>query len=301
VKSETRRLEKKYRKNKTAETLKIWRTQFDFQRRYFQQVRRIYWSNTIQGCTDPKSLWRKLNCLLHPLAASVPPQTPNAFATFFKDKTEVIRASTAAARDPDIQRRAVASFDSFGQFSTEDIADAIRKAPNKQCAIDPVPAWIIKQSSDILVPILLAMVNKSFETGVFPENLKHAIVRPILKKPSLDPFELKSYRPISNLSFTSKLIERLAVNRFNQHISTNQLLPDCQSAYRRHHSTETAVAIVINNIARTVDSGKVCALALLDLSAAFDMVDHCILSKVLERHFAVEGVALAWFQSYFSR
>ena len=145
------------------------------------------------------------------------------------------------------------------------------------------------------------MVNKSFETGVFPENLKHAIVRPILKKPSLDPFELKSYRPISNLSFTSKLIERLAVNRFNQHISTNQLLPDCQSAYRRHHSTETAVAIVINNIARTVDSGKVCALSLLDLSAAFDTVDHCILSKVLERRFAVEGVALAWFQSYFSR
>ena len=148
MKSETRRLEKQYRKNKTAETLKIWRTQFVVQRCFFQQVRRIYWSNTIQGCTDPKSLWRKLNCLLQPSAASVPPHTPNAFATFFKDKTEVIRASTAAARDPDIRRRSVTSFDSFGQFSAEDIADAIRKAPNKQCVIDPVPAWIIKQSSE---------------------------------------------------------------------------------------------------------------------------------------------------------
>ena len=121
-----------------------------------------------------------------------------------------------------------------------------------------------------------------------------------MKKASLDPFELKSYRSVSNLSFTSKLIERLAVNRFNQHISTNQLLPDCQSAYRRHHSTETAIAIVINNIARTIDSGKVCALVLLDLSAAFDTVDHRILTEVLKRRFAVEGTALEWFESYFS-
>ena len=85
-------------------------------------------------------------------------------------KTEVIRASTAAASHPDIWRHTVTSFDSFGQFSTGDIVDAIRKAPNKQCVVDPVPVWIIKQSTDILALVITAMANQSFEAGIFPRQ-----------------------------------------------------------------------------------------------------------------------------------
>ena len=71
-----------------------------------------------------------------------------------------------------------------------------------------------------------------------------------------------------------------------------------QSAYRQSHSTETAVIRVLNDVIRAADEGKVTALVLLDLSSAFDTVDHTILLNVLERRFLVEGSALAWFQSY---
>ena len=130
--------------------------------------------------------------------------------------------------------------------------------------------------------------------------MKHAVVQPILKKPNLDPLDLKSYRPISNLSSISKLIERLATNRFNHHISTHSLLPVNQSAYRCHHSTETAVVSVFNNIARSIDNNQISALVLLDMSAAFDTVDHAILMSVLEKRFGVQHEALRWFTSYSS-
>ena len=127
-----------------------------------------------------------------------------------------------------------------------------------------------------------------FEQGFFPDFLKHAVVQPILKKPNLDSLVLKSYRPISNLSFISKLIERLAINRFNYHISTQSLLPVNQSAYRCHHSTETAVVSVFSNIARSIDNNQISALVLLDMSAAFDTVDHAILmaSRSQRRRFS---------------
>ena len=159
----------------------------------------------------------------------------------------------------------------------------IGRAPRKQCSLDPVPAWIVKECSELLSPVLATMINVSFSEGIFPSRLGSAIISPILKKPNLNPFELKSWRPISNLSFVSKLFERIAVSRLGTHISSNQLLPACQSAYRKGHSTETAIAAVMNDIIRTVDRGEFCALVLLDLSAAFDTIDHGILFDVLEK------------------
>ena len=147
-----------------------------------------------------------------------------------------------------------------------------RDAPSKQCALDPAPMWLVKRKSDILGPVITDMVHLSFDHGRFPDSQKHAIVVPRIKKPSLDPTDMKSYRPVSNITFISKFVERIAASRFNSHAGLFKLLPACQSAYRRFHSTETAVAIVHNNSVRTTDLGQVSALVLLDLSAAFDTV-----------------------------
>ena len=117
------------------------------------------------------------------------------------------------------------------------------------------------------------MIGLSFTQGYLPASLKHAIVRPRLKKSSLDPLDIKSYQQISNISFISKLTERLVVERFNNHASAHHLLPAKQSAYRQYHSNEIAITIVHNNIVRAIDAGNVSALVLLDLSAAFDTVD----------------------------
>ena len=89
-------------------------------------------------------------------------------------------------------------------------------------------------------------LNASFVDGVLPPIQKHAIVRPRLKKPTLDSDDLNSYRPISNLSFLSKTIERAVAVRFNEHVEAYNQLPSCQSAYREHHSTETAVIDIHN-------------------------------------------------------
>ena len=90
----------------------------------------------------------------------------------------------------------------------------------------------------------------------------------------------------------------MAVKQFYKHCDTHSLLPTCQSAYRPHHSTETAIAIVHNYIARAVDDGEICLLVLLDMSAAFDTVDHEILLDILYRRFGVQSNALDWFMSY---
>ena len=142
---------------------------------------------------------------------------------------------------------------------------------------DPAQTWLVKQVGDVLAPVITGMINKSFEDCCFPLSQKETIIRPRLKKSSLDPADLTSFRPISNLSLISKLIERAAASRFTAHASLFQLLPAHQSAYRQFHSTETAVLIVHNDIVRAMDSGLVSALVFLDFSAAFDTVDHRIL------------------------
>ena len=141
------------------------------------------------------------------------------------------------------------------------------------------------------------LCNLSFQHGVFPNQLKEARVTPILKKPTLDPEIASSYRPISNLSFVSKLTERLVVKRFSVHVNQHTLLPAQQSACRPLHSTETAVLRVHNDLVRAVDDCRVAQLVLLDLSAAFDTVDHQILLCVLSDRFGVSGTALNWFHS----
>jgi len=131
-----------------------------------------------------------------------------------------------------------------------------------------------------------------------PISHKHAVVRPRLKKQNLDPDDVKSYRPVSNLSYLSKLIERSVAKRLTVHLEANKLLPPRQSAYRQFHSTETTVIGLHNDLIRAADDGCVTALVLLDLSSAFDTVDHDILVRVLHERFGIRGTALQWFESY---
>ena len=100
---------------------------------------------------------------------------------------------------------------------------------------------------------------------MFPTTQKRAMITPILKKPSLDPHDAANYRPISNLSYLSKLLERCVNDQIHNYLSKNDLLPVVQSAYRKHHSTETAVLKVLSDIYSAADAGKVTLMGLLDL------------------------------------
>ena len=164
----------------------------------------------------------------------------------------------------------------------DELLKAIQRLTNKQCASDPIPTWLLKKISRMILPFVKSMVNQSFSEGIVPKSWKSAQITPQLKKPSLDHNVGSSYKPISNLLVLSKLSEKLVLNRVMSYLNNSNLLSTYHSAYRRHHSTETAVTKVYTDILGAADDGKLSLLILLDLSAAFDLVDHSILLKRLE-------------------
>ena len=159
----------------------------------------------------------------------------------------------------------------------------------------------MKQCMDVFVPHITTIVNLSLSSGRFPDSQKVAHVRPLLKKPGLDKENFKNYRPVANLTFLGKTIERVVSRRINEHIYANNLSDVFQSAYKQYHGTETALIRVNNDILSALDNGKASALVLLDLSAAFDTVDHNILMSRLRYHLGLQDEALDWFKSYLSK
>jgi hypothetical protein len=131
------------------------------------------------------------------------------------------------------------------------------------------------------------MNNKSLNEMSVPTAFKQAIVRPFLKKPGLDMNNLKNYRPVSNLPFASKIIEKVVASRIEDHLDKHKLHDNRQSAYRSFHSTETALLRVHHDIATALDNNSCSILVMLDLSAAFDVIDHGILYQRLEYTFGI--------------
>ena len=140
----------------------------------------------------------------------------------------------------------------------------------------------------------------SLTRGIFPSSFKTSFITPLLKGADLDPTDAKSYRPISNLPVISKLLERLVCKQLLMYLKESNLLPTLQSAYRQYHSTETAVLKVVSDILLALDSGNLSILALLDLSAAFDSIDHSTLLQRFRISYGIDGTVLDWITSYLS-
>ena len=134
-------------------------------------------------------------------------------------------------------------------------------------------------------------------TDYYPFILR--VVFPLLKKDGLKPI-FKNYRPVGNLQFISKLTESAVARQLQHHINMNNLFPLLQSSYRKFHSTESALLKVKNDILLNMNRQHVTLLVLLDLSAAFDTIDHGILLERLRSAFGVQDTALSWFASYLS-
>ena len=192
------------------------------------------------------------------------------------------------------------SLQCFQPPSLEDVRRVICDSASKSCSLDPIPTSILREHIDDLLPFIWRMCCTTLNEAHLPQSQKLAIVTPILKKTGLDPSVPANYLPISNLTFISKVIERLVSEQLRHFINMNNLLPSVQSAYRSAHSTETAVLKVASDIWDAMDRGMVTLLGLLDLSAAFDTVDHDILLKRLKVSYGLDGCALNWIRSFLS-
>jgi hypothetical protein len=187
---------------------------------------------------------------------------------------------------------------SFDDVSVFEVLKLIAQLPNKSSPRDTLPTPLLKQCAAVFAPIIAHLANISFKDGVFPSVFKTAQVLPLLKKPGLDRMEPANYRPISNLNTISKVIERLVLVRLRPHLMQSDNFSRFQSAYRAGHSTETALLHVLNSVYSLIDEKKLTVLVGLDLSAAFDLVNHQLLLRRLKCVFGVSGMILNWISSY---
>ena len=185
----------------------------------------------------------------------------------------------------------------FDRVTDPELLKIISGMNNTTCSSDPFPTRLLMSHLHAIVPILQHIVNLCLTTGDFPISCKSSIVIPLIKKPGLDREMLKNYRPASNLSFLSKVIEKVISIRILGHILDNNIVDRFQSAYRAGHSCETALLRVYNDIVTTVGKGNGSFLV-LDLSAAFDTIDHDNLFYILEKYVGIGGSALRLIRSY---
>ena len=221
------------------------------------------------------------------------------FAVFFKEKIEKIRRDLPVVGQLTVSLPpSPVKVNLLEPATSDELRDIIKWSKSTSCSLDPIPTWLFKGTLDATLPFLVTLINSSLSEGVVPDEMKIARVKPLLKSPKLDPNELKNYRPVSNLSYISKLLERVVARRLNNHMITNGLHEPLQSAYKAGHSTETALLCVHNDVFANMDNHSATVLVLLDLSAAFDTIDHSVLFDRMENIIGIEGTALNWFRSY---
>ena len=179
----------------------------------------------------------------------------------------------------------------------DEITDILKECKIKTSSNDPLPAFLIEDNIDELLPKICELVNISLTSGSI-DGEKTAHLTPLIKNQSLDSSSFGNYRPISNLSFISKLIERIVLRRLNKHLTENKLNIPLQSAYKKHHSCETLMVRIVNDLLIASDENKATVVMLLDLSAAFDTVYHPKLVKILKQEIGIQGTALKWFESF---
>ena len=232
----------------------------------------------------------------------------NRFSNFFSEKIGKIRSDlerviTNISSDEKYVNMNVLTSNtdrmrSFANITEDELAKIILSGNSKSCLLDPMPTSFVKSLLPVLLPTIHTIVNRSLQESYMPSALKGAIVKPLLKKPSLDKENFKNYRPVSNLAYLGKLIESVAIKQIDKHLSALGLHEPLQSAYTQNHSTETAMIKVVNDILCALDRGQCAYLVLLDLSAAFDTIDHQVFLKLLREDYSVTDGVADWMESY---
>lgn len=308
LKKEKRRCERKWMKSNLEVDKQIYA---DYCKCYYTAIQRAkteHFNKTVSN-SNQKQLFQFVDSLLKVKHPPILPKHDSPFELaqrlniYFSEKIQALRTELDSQPTRKLlvqveRRTSNAQMSSFDIVSSDVVMKAINSAPSKSCTLDPIPTDLLKKSLGALLPSVTSMVNKSLLTGVFPSQFKHALITPLLKKSDADREVLKNYRPISNLSFIGKIMERIVSAQLNHHLLVNDLYSTFQSAYRCHHSTETAMLRITNDINLALDNHDDVILVLLDLSSAFDTIDHTILIDRLQSKYGITATVLDWIKSY---
>ena len=262
--------------------------------------KKFYLNEILNNSNNIRNLYCITNSLLGKTKKSIFPDTPlellcSDFANFFTEKLKKLRLTYKFTYNPHFNvtpQHSNIRLSYFIPTNHEQIFELINHSKSS-APHDPIPLLLLKKMSRILTIPITLIINRSMSTGILPPELKNAIISPILKKNKTNHNLLNNYRPISQLPTIAKILEKIVSNQLNNYLLTNKLIDDYQSAYRVNHSTETTIIHVIDNILRSLDVNKPIQLLLLDLSAAFDTLDHSILYNRLTE-IGLDEIALDW-------
>ncbi|CAJ1061240.1 RNA-directed DNA polymerase from mobile element jockey [Xyrichtys novacula] len=300
---ECRRAERRWKKDSLQVYLGILKDSLRNYQRIVKAEKNKYFSELIAfNCNNPRALFKTINTVLEApksLGFDASTEICEKFLHFFSDKIMSTRAFISQpSYDPSAPLHPSSVFSKFESVSLSILKDIVSHMKPSGSPADAIPPRLFKEVLATIGPNVLNIVNCSLSSGTVPRDFKHAVVRPLLKKTGLDPSLCANFRPISNLPYLSKILEKVVYNQLLPFLEDNGITELFQSGFKALHSTESALLKVSNDILMTTDSGKFVVLVLLDLSAAFDTVDHSILISRLEHCVGIKGVALDWFRSY---
>uniref|UniRef100_A0A8C6LBK5 Reverse transcriptase domain-containing protein n=1 Tax=Nothobranchius furzeri TaxID=105023 RepID=A0A8C6LBK5_NOTFU len=253
---------------------------------------------------NSRTLFSIMRNIFHP-PDSLPPHlysadSCNSLLTFFIQKIASIHQQLIPSSSPPPEIFSPGqSFCSFLLPTSSEISDIICKSKPTTCSLDPLPTVLVKTCLTSLLPLITTIIHSSLSTGIVPSLFKTASITPILKKPGTDPNNFNNLRPISNLPFLSKILEKIISAQLHAHLTLNSLYEPFQSGFRPGHSTETALIKITNDLLTAADTGLLSILILLDLSSAFDTISHTILLHRLSS-LGISHTPLDWFRSYLS-
>lgn len=300
-----RQAERKWKKDKLFSSLGLLRDSLATYQKAVKAAKMHYLSSVINSsCHEPRVLFNTINSVLNPCTSDpteVSVSTCEKFLGYFTDKVAAVRQNCSANFNVFVPAAPVLSavFEDFKPVSLTLLSEVVQHMKPTNCPLDIVPARIVKEVFNTAIgSSLLTLINLCLSLGCVPAAFKHAVVRPLLKKPNLDPSVLSNFRPVSHLPFLSKVLEKVVFIQLQAFMQKNSVLEKFQSGFRSRHSTESALLRVHNDIALSVDAGSPAVLVLLDLTAAFDTVDHAVLLSRLEHCVGIRGLALQWFSSY---
>ena len=224
--------------------------------------------------------------------------------SFFLEKVADLRQNIPESNSDPLARLKEVMEDRQCTFSCspvtqEEVMKVIKSLKNsKSTGIDHIDTFVIKLVAPDIVGPLTHIVNMSIAKSTFPTPWKHAKVVPLLKKG--DPLIPKNYRPVALLPIFSKILERIIFNQLVTYLESNRLLHPNHHGSRSGHSTSTALIQMYDTWVDEVDNGNMVGVMMVDLSAAFDMVDHSILLQKLQQ-FGLDDKAISWMNSYLTK